>query len=65
MESKRVYKMVKGFCASCGKEVGGFLNPPGFQCPGCKKVFCRDCSPERGFLIKKPYCPDCGVGLSR
>jgi len=55
--------MVKGFCSKCGKEVGGFLKPPGYQCPSCKKIFCKDCCPTRGLISKKPYCPDCGVEL--
>ena len=57
--------MGKGFCAGCGKEVGGFLGPKAFQCPGCKKMYCKDCGPKTGLIFKSPTCPTCGVKLNK
>jgi hypothetical protein len=61
----RVELMVRGFCSVCGKEVGGFLKPPAWQCPRCKKIFCADCCPKVGLVFKKPACPECGIELKR
>jgi DNA-directed RNA polymerase subunit RPC12/RpoP len=55
--------MAKGFCSSCGKEVGTFLRPLGYQCERCKKIFCKACSPKIGLIFKSPACPDCGIEL--
>lgn len=55
----------RGFCAKCGREVGSFLKPTGWQCPRCQKVFCEACCPKVGLLFKKPACPDCGIELRK
>jgi len=55
--------MVRGFCSSCGKEVGTFLKPAGFQCRNCMKIFCFNCSKKIGLLFKRPVCPTCGIEL--
>jgi hypothetical protein len=55
----------RGFCAKCGREVGSFLKPTGWQCPRCQKVFCEACCPKLGFVFKKPACPDCGIELRK
>jgi len=57
--------MVRGFCSACGKQVGGFLKPPAWQCPRCGKLFCFDCCPKVGLIFKKPACPECGIELKR
>lgn len=57
--------MPRGFCGTCGKQVGGFLKPTAWQCPRCKKVFCEDCCPKVGLVFKKPACPDCGIELKK
>ena len=54
-----------GFCSVCKKEIGGIFKPSAYQCPGCKKLFCKDCAPRSGMIIKKPCCPECGVQLKR
>ena len=54
--------MARGFCSVCKTQLGGIAKPKGYVCPGCKKMFCINCSPQQG-LIKKPYCPDCGRRL--
>ena len=56
--------MAKGFCSACKQEVGGLLKPKGLRCPACKKMFCEQCAMKKGLVVKKPYCPDCGVQLS-
>lgn len=55
--------MAKGICVNCGKKVGTFLAPPGYACPGCGKLYCKDCVPTVGSLFKKPVCPTCGREL--
>lgn len=57
--------MARGICARCGKTVGSFMQPSGWQCPRCLRVFCESCCPKVGFLIKKPACPDCGIELRK
>jgi len=57
--------VAKGFCRKCGKQVGSFMKPPGWQCPRCNFVFCEDCSPKLGSVFKKPACPDCGVAMAQ
>jgi DNA-directed RNA polymerase subunit RPC12/RpoP len=55
--------MAKGFCSSCGKEVGTFFKPAGYQCRNCMQVFCFACSKKIGFILKTPICPNCGIEL--
>lgn len=55
--------MARGFCSSCGKEVGTFLKPSGFECRNCRKIFCFDCSKKIGLLFKRPVCPTCNIEL--
>ena len=56
--------MARGICKKCGKTVGKMLGPKGFKCPRCKLVYCGNCAPVVGGLIKKKLgCPDCGVEL--
>jgi len=55
--------VVRGFCSSCGKPIGGFLRDSAWQCPRCKKIFCTACCPKVGFVFKKPACPECGIEL--
>ena len=57
--------MPRGFCASCGKQIGGFMKPPSWQCQRCQKVYCSPCSPKVGLVFKKPACPECGIELRR
>jgi len=58
-----VEAVVRGFCAVCGRTIGGFLKPTAWQCPRCKKIFCADCCPKVGLVFKKPACPECGIEL--
>lgn len=55
--------MARGFCSSCGKEIGTFLKPAGFQCRNCMNIFCFDCSKKIGLIFKRPVCPTCGIEL--
>lgn len=55
--------MVRGFCATCGKQVGGFMKPRAWQCQRCRKVYCETCGPKVGLIFKKPACPECGIEL--
>jgi DNA-directed RNA polymerase subunit RPC12/RpoP len=55
--------MAKGFCSSCGKEVGTLFKPSGHQCTRCLKIFCFDCAKKIGMIFKKPACPECGIAL--
>jgi len=55
--------MVKGFCSVCGKEIGTFFGPKSYQCRGCLKIFCFNCSKKIGLVFKKPACPNCGIEL--
>jgi anaerobic ribonucleoside-triphosphate reductase len=57
--------MARGICANCGKQVGGFMQPRGYSCPGCGKCYCENCGPKIGLLIKRPTCPNCGRELNR
>lgn len=56
--------MVRGFCSRCGKQIGGFLRPPLWQCPTCWKIWCERCPKKRvGRLSKKLVCPECGIEM--
>ncbi len=56
--------MVSGFCSKCRKEIGGFLRPPLWQCPTCRKIWCEKCPKERvGRVWKKLVCPECGIEM--
>jgi len=56
--------MVSGFCAKCGEEIGGFLRPPIWQCPTCRKIWCEKCPKERvGRMFKKLACPECRIEM--
>jgi hypothetical protein len=56
--------MVSGFCSRCRKEIGGFLRPPLWQCPTCRKIWCENCPKKKvGRLFKKLVCPDCRIQM--
>jgi len=55
--------MAKGLCSSCGKEIGTFFGPSGYQCRNCMQLFCFNCSKKIGLIFKKPVCPNCGIPL--
>ncbi len=55
--------MVKGFCKKCNKEIGGFLKPTAWRCSTCRRIYCKECCPQIGFIFKTPVCPKCGVEL--
>jgi DNA-directed RNA polymerase subunit RPC12/RpoP len=55
--------MAKGFCSACGREVGTFLKPSGYQCKNCLQIYCFSCSKKIGFIFKSPVCPNCGIVL--
>jgi hypothetical protein len=56
--------MAKGICSVCGKSIGGFLQKGGGACPGCGKLFCANCVPKSGTLLKRAVCPNCGRQLN-
>ena len=56
--------MVSGFCFRCKKEIGGFLRPPLWQCPTCRKIWCDNCPKNKvGRWFKKLVCPDCRIQM--
>jgi hypothetical protein len=56
--------IVSGFCAKCRKEIGGFLRPPLWQCPTCRKIWCEKCPKQQiGRVFKKLVCPECGIQM--
>ena len=56
--------MVSGFCYRCKEEIGGFLRPPLWQCPTCRKIWCESCPKQKvGRLFKKLVCPDCRIQM--
>jgi len=56
--------MVTGFCAKCGSEIGGFMRPPLWQCPTCRKIWCEKCPKYRiGRVFKKLVCPECMIEM--
>ena len=56
--------MVSGFCSKCGSQIGGFLRPPLWQCPTCRKIWCEKCPKQRvGRVFKKPVCPHCQIEM--
>lgn len=57
--------MARGICASCGKQLGGFMGPKAWECPGCRKFYCDSCGPKVGLVFKKPTCPSCGRELAK
>ncbi len=57
--------MAKGICIECGKKIGGMFKSNAYECPACKKCFCKDCCEKIGLLKKKPVCPNCGRKLKK
>ena len=57
--------MTRGYCATCGKQIGGFLKPASWLCERCQKVYCAPSSPKVGLVLKKPASPQCGIEHKR
>jgi hypothetical protein len=57
---------LRGFCARCGRQIGGLFRPATWQCPRCKVILCENCCPDKrvGLIFKKPVCPDCLTELA-
>jgi hypothetical protein len=56
--------VVSGFCSRCKKEIGGFLKPPLWQCPTCRKIWCEKCPKQRvGMVFKKLAYPECHIEM--
>lgn len=56
--------MVRGFCAHCGKEIGGYWRPPAWQCVRCRRLYCDRCPRKTvGRWFRKPACPECTIEM--
>jgi hypothetical protein len=56
--------MVSGYCSRCRREIGGFLKPPLWQCPLCRKIWCDTCPKRKiGRIWKKFLCPECFIEM--
>ncbi len=56
--------LVSGYCSRCGAEIGGFLRPPLWQCPTCRRIWCERCPKDRiGIMFRKYVCPECHIEM--
>jgi predicted RNA-binding Zn-ribbon protein involved in translation (DUF1610 family) len=57
--------LMRGLCKSCNKQVGGMFSATAYQCGRCGLLYCKECSPKVGLILKKPACPTCGLEMGK